>query len=253
MLNGLIQKSFTAAWNGKIGILYPIVLHMMAGVLRLGMLFMVCALLVAVSEYPEVREAGAYWFVLFGLPVLFWWILSASCRLMWWHEMEKGSEQSHNTRVWLTDLPPMLCLDFFFAVVKVLCFAAVILGVVAMMMGNPLSILTVSVGALMALLCTVIQPLVIAERMVSGDSLIQSVINAFSDIRRFPAMTLAVRFLPEIVAMTLYMSAFVMGVLGSSFFLWALAIAGWIVSMIKPVFWNELVFLANPREVEATE
>ena len=100
----------------------------------------------------------------------------------------------------------------------------------------------------MALLCTIIQPLVIAERVVSGDSLIQSVINALSDIRRFPAMTLAVRFLPEIVATTLYMSAFVMGVLGSAFFLWALAIAGWLVSMIKPVFWNELVFLANRRE-----
>ena len=251
MVTNLFKKSFESAWNGKMGILYPIVLRMMAGVLRLGMLLMACAFLVAVSDYPKVDGIGAFWFVLFGLPILFWWIFSASCRLMWWHEMEKGSAESHNSRVWLTDLPPMLCLDVFFALMKGLCFAAIVLGVVALAMGSKLAIVTVSIGALVALLCTVFQPVVIAERVVSGTSLIQSVIRAVSDIRRWPAATLAVRFLPELLATALYMSAFVMGVMGSSFLLWMLCIAGWVVSMMKPAFWNELVFLANRREVQA--
>lgn len=245
MLLNLLKKSFAVSWNGKLGILFPVILRVMAGVLRLGMLLLACALMAAASEYPLDNGVIVRWFVLFGLPILLWWFFSASCRLMWWHELEKGSDESRNSRVWLADLPPMLCLDFFFALMKILCFAAVVLGVWAMSMGRILAVLTVPIAALTALLCTIIQPVVIAERVVSGASLIQSVINAVSDIRRCPASTLAVQFLPEIAALTFYMSAFVMGILGNTLLLWMLSLVGWLISMIKPVFWNELVRMAN--------
>ncbi len=235
-----VWESIRSARRGIAGIFYPILLRMMQGVLRLGLLSTFLLIIIWHVEFGISPEAAVWLGCLVGFLLGSWWIFSASCRLMWWKMMAAGSEKSAMHGSWLRDLPAVLGLDLVFGATVWLCVGAMTGGIFGMMMARPLIGAIVAVGSgMLALVGSVLHPAVLANRLVWGHGLMWSVRNAVGQLIRNPARMLVVLFIPTFTSLTLYGLAVCEAILGNVFLMGGLVAGGVLISLIKPVFWTE--------------
>ena len=239
------SKAFESAWKGKSGVFYPILIQFMTGILRLTLYLALVILVLKLFELHPTSDLlfsiSVWGFLFIFFNALAWWFFSASCRVMWFHHFAAAGSPSRSSKNWLGDLPVMLGIDVVFGVLKWLNISAVLFGIVGIFNNaSQLSLISVAVGGVLALICSVLQPAVTAQRMVDGPGLLNAVRNAVNNIVHFPARTLCIRFLPGIVSISCYASAIWMGLIGYGMIMLFLTISGVVISLIQPVFWTEL-------------
>ncbi len=245
------EKAIQSAWKGKNGIIYPILIRLMTGVLRLVLYISIFLLMTSLSDI-ELSSGLVFKVTIYGFLILFflslvWWIFSASCRLMCFHAMADGGGKPHGKGEWLGDLPVMLGIDVIFGLLKWLCIGAMISGFIGLIVGQSvLSVLSVSLGGVIAIVCSVLQPAVTAQRIVDGPGFLCAVKNAIDKIIHYPARMMCVRFLPGIVSISLYAAAGWEGLTGDGLVMCILLVAGVLISLINPVFWTEFARNPNP-------